>query len=337
MPGLRRFAAPLLIGLLFGCPGADDEPEPEPGAWSQAFSADASVGALLSVWGPSPDDVWAVGGQVEDVRAAGAGSAVRRRGGTWAVDELPAGTPLLNWVHGEGDRVWVVGNAGAALRREGDAWVATDSGVDVALWGVWANGPSDVWAVGGDAFDLEGDPVIVHWDGSAWTPATWPELDRRSSAFFKVWASGAADVWVVGDGGVVLHFDGSAWAQVPSGTNDDLISLWGTGDGEILAVGGRQLGVLARWDGAAWTAGEVDRALGLNGVWMDESGNASIVGNRGAAGEVEAGALQATLEDVGAGVMVLHGVFGFADGERIAVGGSLDRAPPWTGLILETN
>ncbi|NJK33030.1 MAG: hypothetical protein HC927_11815, partial [Deltaproteobacteria bacterium] len=52
----------------------------------------------------------------------------------------------------------------------------------------------------------------------------------------------------------MLHWDGSAWTQELAGTSADLISLWGSGDDDVLAVGGRANGVLVRWDGSAWQA-----------------------------------------------------------------------------------
>ncbi|MCH9682554.1 MAG: hypothetical protein K0V04_14045 [Deltaproteobacteria bacterium] len=338
-------SAAMLVAALActGCPqpATGDDPSPSdgltPASWTVALQSDTDVGAFLSVWGSAPDDVWAVGGQVSSVMDPGTGAAYRRVDGDWAPADVPAGTPLLNWVHGTRSRVWVVGNAGAALYRDADSWVDTDTPTEVPLWGCWVVADDDVWAVGGDTFDDEAEPVLIHWDGTSWTNHPMPTLDGRNpAAMFKVWAAATDDVWAVGDVGVIVHYDGQSWSQVLSGTGNDLISLWGIGPDEVVAVGGRSIGTIARWDGSTWTTEEVGRFAGLNGIWMDPSGDAALAGNIGGAGIVFASGFETELEDSGAGVQVLHGIYGFDNGERIAVGGSLDRSPPYVGIIVET-
>lgn len=319
-----------------GCP-AEPEPALHPARWQTAYEAGTDEGTFLSAWGPSEADVWAVGGQVVQIGDVGTGLVHRREGDLWSRVELPLGAPLLNWVHGIDTEVWIVGNAGAALHHDVDGWVATVTGLDVPLWGCWVTGRDDVWAVGGDALDDEGSPVIVHWDGEAWAPQVLPTLDRPAAAMFKVWAAASNDVWVVGDAGVILHYDGRAWVQVPSGTGNDLISLWGRSADDIVAVGGRSNGTLARWDGTRWTTQDVGEVAGLNGVWMHSSGDAAVAGNAGGAGVLRSPGFELELEPNDATQLVLHGVFGFESGARIAVGGSLDRSPPYVGVIMETD
>jgi hypothetical protein len=44
-----------------------------------------------------------------------------------------------------------------------------------------------------------------------------------------IWGSGASDVWAVGGLGTILHWDGSAWTSVSSGTTNGLSGVWGSG------------------------------------------------------------------------------------------------------------
>lgn len=327
------------IGLFSGCPGdpQDSSGFPEPsGPWERALEVDASVGAFLSAWGPSQDDVWAVGGQLATVTDDGRGTIYRRMGGEWAASDVPDGTPLLNWVHGVDDEVWAVGNAGVALRYDGSTWQSIDTGAEVPLWGVFVFGPSDVWAVGGDAFDRDTDGVVFHYDGSAWSEAPVPELDRASAAMFKVFGVSPDDVHAVGAAGVLLHYDGASWTQEASGTANDMISLWGNEADDIIAVGGRAVGTIARWDGEQWTTEQVGELPGLNGVWMDPEGRATVVGINGAAAVIREGFAQVD-EDSTISFETLHAVFGLDDGTRISVGGTLNSSPPYTGLILENH
>jgi hypothetical protein len=135
---------------------------------------------------------------------------------------------------------------------------------------------------------------------------------------------------------VILHYDGDNWSQVSSGTVRDLISLWGTGPDEIVAVGGRDIGAIARWDGAQWTTTDIGRLPGLNGVWVNQAGRAVVVGGMGTAAWFDTGSDEPNMLTSKAGFNVLHAVFGFDDGTRISVGGTLDRNPPYTGVIIES-
>lgn len=319
-----------------GCPETEDPNTfPEPGGpWTRALEVDRSTGAFLSVWGPSSDDVWAVGGQVASITDPGQGIVYRRADGAWAPAEVPDGTPLLNWVHGRDGEIWAVGNAGAALRFDGSVWQPVETGVEVPLWGVFVFGPSEVWAVGGDAFTMTTPGVILRYDGNAWTESPLPTLDRDSGAIFKIFGVSPDDLHAVGARGVLLHYDGSAWAQMDSGIAKDMISLWGTAADNIVAVGGRSGGVVGRWDGSSWTLEDVGTLPGLNGVWMDPEGRATLVGNSGASAILRNG-FEVEDEDSTVSFEVLHAVFGLDDGTRISVGGSLNSSPPYSGVIVE--
>ena len=153
-------------------------------------------------------------------------------------------------------------NAGGVVHYDGMRWAEMDSGSDVDLWGVWGSDPNDVWAVGGNIPD--GPPIILHYDGMAWSSVEVPMLDRSSTALLKVWGTSSANVFAVGQLGVIVKYDGNSWQQVPSGTGEDLISLWGSGPSQIVAVGGRNNGVVARYDGSGWTSQSIAPFVGLN-------------------------------------------------------------------------
>jgi hypothetical protein len=302
--------------------------------WEPSLELGPDEGALYCIWGPEPGLLYAVAGQPQD-GGLSRGGLWRFDGAQWSAEALPDGVPGLNWVFGVGTRRVLVGELGVILVRDGDAgpWEQHGCGTILPLWGVWGAAEDDVWAVGGDGFLR--DPVACRFDGATWTAWELPTPAVESHALYKIWGTGADDVWAVGDAGLLLHWTGpvEGWALVPSGTEFDLISLWGSGPAEILAVGGRTTGVLSRWDGAQWTTAEVPALAGLNGVWMAPDGTATVVGPQGGAGTVAPGALTVDVEQSGTG-LALHGVYGLPGVERWAVGGSLDMAPPYVGIVL---
>jgi photosystem II stability/assembly factor-like uncharacterized protein len=321
----------LLLAAVFtlstGCPS---DPDAE-AKWRLDLEADEDIGALMSVWGPSADEVYSVGGQPGDT---GFGVLMRWDGDAWTRGELPDAVPMLNWVHGAGGELFLVGESGTVLHSTDQAESFEAIGpADVSdpLWGVWAAAPNDLWAVGGDPFEMSSQ--LLHYDGSEWTRFELPPLDRPAGTLFKVWGSSSDSVWVVGDAGIILHWDGSAWTQQLAGTASDLISLWGTGPDDVAAIGGRAGGTLARWDGSSWASESLTGLPGMNGVWMDDTGDAIIGGTLGNLASVSAGSFDFELDEFSVSPMVVHAVFGLEDGTRFAVGGTLDRSPPYLGVI----
>ena len=55
--------------------------------------------------------------------------------------------------------------------------------------------------------------------------------------FNGVWGSSNSDVFAVGDGGTILHYDGSTWTTMNSGTNYSLTGVWGSTSSDVFAVG----------------------------------------------------------------------------------------------------
>ncbi|MFQ5490748.1 MAG: hypothetical protein ACE5GE_08515 [Phycisphaerae bacterium] len=291
--------------------------------WMPAFDT-ADAGFLSSVWGSAPDDVYIVGGQPDRAQA------YHFDGTGWSAMNLPQ-VPLLIWVFGVSpDAVFAVGEQGTALFFDGTDWQITETGTSSDLFGVWGSAVDDVWAVGGDV--AAGPMVILHYDGRAWQPVTLPELDRESTALLKVWGSSARHVFAVGQSGVILGYDGLEWSQVPSGTGQDLITLWGTGPDHIVAVGGRSNGVLAVFDGAGWSSQSVAPLPGLNGVFLDNPTQAVVVGLIGTAASINLSTFEVTPQ-VTPTVQTLHAVWGDGSGTFYAVGGS-STAQPYTGVAL---
>lgn len=298
-------------------------------AWEIGLQLGSDRGALLSVWGPAPDDVYAVGGQLMSPTES-AGIMVHFDGTAWTPVALPDGTPMLHWVFGVDGDLWTVGRDGATLRREDGAWVVKPSGVTTILWGVWGPGKDLLWTAGGDGVDDA--PVLLRWDGDAWAPELLPPTGA-STGLFKVWGTSASDVTAVGDRGLALHHDGDAWTVHATDDLADLISVWGRAPDEHLAVGGRANGRVARWDGAVWM-GETFGVPGLSGVWMDPDGSATVVGMQGTIAELAPGSMMLQPQESPT-FLLLHAVFGFTDGTRFAVGGSLAGPPPYVGVIVQ--
>lgn len=305
-------------------PNGDGGPSPPTATWKEAFDT-GEAGSMSGVWGTGPDDVFAVGGGEQ-------GTVVHYDGQAWSKMDLPA-VPLLVWVHGTGpDDVFAVGVGGGAVRYDGSAWTRLDTGTTTDLWGVFAVAPNDVWVVGGDVD--EGEPLILHYDGTTFTPVPVPAAENplSASALFKVW--GISDkLFAVGQRGLILEHQGGQWVNVPAGAeaNEDFVSLWGTSEDHIVAVGGRANARVATYDGQSWDTIAPFGLGGINGVFMSEPAEALVVGVFGLAGIYDVASGEIVEEDPGT-FFDLHAVWGDGAGRHYAVGGNF--LPPYRGIAL---
>jgi hypothetical protein len=188
-------------------------------SWREVPSPNLTGAAnqLFGIAAISPNDIWAVGA------AGGAAIAMHWNGSTWSFVPVPqdAGlsTEVLAAVSGSaGNDVWTVGRGKgiftnqtfATIRHwDGTRWTqkicraASSSnppegyeggGPDAYFTGVSVAASNDVWAVG-----VRGaGPMILHWDGSAWTTVTHPRAFPNSAALRAVATAANGSAWSAG-------------------------------------------------------------------------------------------------------------------------------------------
>ena len=136
----RRLALVFATMLLAACPA---DPQSNPDSWEIVHQG--LPGALLSVWGASSTDVWAVGGDTLD----GLGPAVIHFDGeTWTRVETGQTQGNLWWVYGfEDGPVFMGGDGGVILRYEGGIFTQMDTPGTDTVYGLWGSSAQDMWAV----------------------------------------------------------------------------------------------------------------------------------------------------------------------------------------------
>src|SRR5262249_55390567 len=127
------------------------------------------------------------------------------------------------------------------------------------LSGVAARSPSDAWAVGSSTNDLGQNqprviqPVIEHWNGSAWKIVPSPTISDPQSGspayatLTAIAALASNNVWAVGEnsstnGLLIEHWTGTKWVVVPvaaptSGSISGLTGISARSASDIWAVG----------------------------------------------------------------------------------------------------
>lgn len=95
--------------------------------------------------------------------------------------------------------------------------------------GIQAFSPTDIWLCIGSIF---------HWNGAdSVTELSFSRLNLANPVGMidRLWGSSSNNLYGVGEGGSVVHFNGSEWQQIDAGTMWDFRDIHGSGN-EILAV-----------------------------------------------------------------------------------------------------
>src|SRR5215471_15502180 len=149
----------------------------------------------------------------------------------------------------------------------GRGWTATTVPL-VSVYSVQAaqlNGVTEVaagdgWAVGtvSDPSSLASQTLAYHWNGSTWqrVPAPNPAGPSQGNELAAVAARATNDVWAAGGAGgypetsLVLHWNGSTWAQVRVPNIGALDAVTITSANVWVASGNK----VERFNGSAWTS-----------------------------------------------------------------------------------
>lgn len=115
-------------------------------------------------------------------------------------------------------------------------------------------------------------PVAASWE--------WLNPLPQGNNLYGVWVNTPSDVFAVGAAGTILHYDGSSWSSMTSGTSLSLYAVWGTSGAHVIAVGDQ--GTILRYDGSSWSSMASGTTAALNAVWGSAPHNVLAVGANGA-------------------------------------------------------
>jgi len=310
--------------LLHGCGGSD-----APAPW-QVVGRNLTS-ALVSVWGTSPDNVFAVGGDAGD----GMGPVVEHwNGTTW--ERLATGqVGNLWWVYGfDGGPVYMGGDGGMVLRFQNNTFTRlTTPGIDT-VFGIWGATPDDVWAVGGAIGAASGGFAWrLQGGGDTFVLAPgFPTEVSTDSSVWKMYGRSANDAWMVGTNGLAIRWDGSALTPFHTGTGD-LFTVSADAQRFVAVGGSGSATILENTEGTTWTpATSPPNASGLIGVCLVADAGFAVGQLGGVLSRSDDGWKQEQLEL--AIDESLHSVWIDPSDGVWVVGGSLMALPLTDGIML---
>ena len=171
----------------------------------------------------------------------------------WEIDTLGNYGSYLNdvWIIDEND-IWVVGYLRVddpdssfdgtgqetfnAARWDGEKWNLMQIHNNSPLYGIWHFNDNDIWVSSG---------FPKHWDGNQWTMYHLQDMGLGAEVSTEyIWASSPSDIYFVGIKGSIVHYNGSTFRKIESGTGVKLRNISGSSDGEHVFVTGYDLSLI---------------------------------------------------------------------------------------------
>jgi hypothetical protein len=265
------------------------------------------------------NDGWAVGDSLASTSSSAFPPTILRWAGSAWTEVTPSGVAVGQALYAvdtvSATESWAVGSGRALsspssvpavpatiLKWDGTIWTSVPSGTPPgsSLFGIDMLSSTDGWAVGctdPSASPACQSPIIVRWNGLAWSAITTPgSIHGLTGIFMLSPTNGWAVGWSAASGGqtTIIHWDGSQWTSVPGpivGSGGGLLSsvyMVSATDGWAVGYDATSSGksLIVHWDGMTWNVVATlplppTMAVSLNSVFMVTSLDGWIVSNQG--------------------------------------------------------
>lgn len=173
----------------------------------------------------------------------------------WQIDTIGIfGSDLIDVWGSSPSNVYVVGTinldstATQIAHWNGSKWQPLPLIPDFfSAMGIIGFSPNDIWIAG-----VSGrGPGVAHFNGTKWI------VQNIFASFYNskltaIWGTSSNDLWAVGYYGLIVHYNGTSWTQINSGTTMGLIDVWGNSKTNIYFAGGSDdggTGILFHFNG----------------------------------------------------------------------------------------
>ncbi|KPA17730.1 hypothetical protein MHK_002052, partial [Candidatus Magnetomorum sp. HK-1] len=226
---------------------------------------DESIGGsdvISDVWGSNSTNVYAVGDFT--------GYLLKYNGTTWANQNWDTSGNNLRGIFGfDENNIVIVGDWGLVRIYNGSTWQPYDVG-NTYLSGVWGSSPDNIYACG----SIYGTSYIHRFNGTSWSQVY---STSAVNGLYAIWGTSENKVYVVGNDGYIIHYDGTDWSIIESGSGISLYGVWGTNENNIYVVG--QSGTINQYNGTSWSSVNSGTSQNLRCIWALNNKDMYIVGD----------------------------------------------------------
>jgi len=174
----------------------------------------------------------------------------------WEIDEVGKPGTLFRDVFAiSEDNFWAVGN----IETDSGEYNASHwNGTKWELLGIYSN-TADLYSI---HYFSENDIWVtshclpLHWDGNEWTRYHLNNMGINACAGNAIWGTSSSNMYFVGLEGSIVHYDGQNFVKMESGTDINLLDVWGTSDDNIWVCGWNECtgeSVILHFDGSDWS------------------------------------------------------------------------------------
>ncbi len=166
---------------------------------------------------------------------------------TWEFDTLGIYPSYLNDVAVINENnIWVVGEIKTdepdtvhnlpytkynAAHWDGSEWEFELIGVSGVIGnGIYYFAENDIWVATG---------IIYHWNGDEWERYHLWDMDvlgANDGGVTEIWGTSPTNIYFTGRKGSIVHYDGTNFSRMESGTDTPIIDIWGTDENHIWAT-----------------------------------------------------------------------------------------------------
>jgi hypothetical protein len=173
------------------------------------------------------------------------GGAARWDGTSWVTVCVPGLGHRITAGHAASlDDVWF-GGYGALAHWDGASFQLTPAPTSSSIERVWGNAR--------EAFALDGDGVVLRWDGLRWSRSYTPAAPAaQASRPGALWGDGSGRAWVVSD--KLVEWSGGQWTSLEAPVATEGMSLWADAANVLWVAGvrrGESRASIFRREGAA--------------------------------------------------------------------------------------
>ena len=178
---------------------------------------------------------------------------------TWTIDTLGIyGSYLEDVAIIDENNIWTVGDIETdsghfnLAKWNGGNWILYQVGpTGNNLYSIWYFDENDIWVTNVCS--------SYNWNGAEWIYYRFSSggVGVDACAGNAIWGSSPEDIWFVGSGGSIVHYDGSGFERMESGTDVTLYSISATEYNNVWVSGwvnsnGDYRTVLLHFDGVEW-------------------------------------------------------------------------------------
>jgi len=151
------------------------------------------------------------------------------------------------------NNIWVVGNIET---ESGEYNAAHWNGSKWELLGIYSNtlDLNSIFYFSDDDIWVTSYCLPYHWDGSEWTQYHLQNMGLDACVGTAWGGTSSSNMYFVGLEGSIVHYDGSSFTKMESGTDVDLVDIWGIDENNIWVCGYTQTvgTVILNWNGKKW-------------------------------------------------------------------------------------